>query len=325
MKKTTLLILSVLWAIQICISQPLIVQGVKGKLYLNHKVLPKENWYSVGRLYNVSPKEIAPFNNSSINTPLSIGQQLRIPLTETNLSQTGEKSMDESLIPIYHVFQANETFFKISLDFNAVPVSNLESWNNTKKENTKTGMHLIIGFLKVKTALSAFANQAKTDKSFIDNNNEDSGIKSAAENAKENKSGLAPADKKAIVENTNNSSSILNNKPMVKNTNGSHRGGSGGYFFSEFNSGRKSKNGMAGTFKSTSGWQDGKYYALMNNIEVGTIIKVIAPATQKSVYAKVLGQLPEMKESDGLTVRISNAAASELGEPEGKFNVEVNY
>ena len=82
---------------------------------------------------------------------------------------------------------------------------------------------------------------------------------------------------------------------------------------------------MAGTFKSTSGWQDGKYYALMNNVEVGTIIKVIAPATQKSVYAKVLGQLPEMKESEGLTVRISNAAASELGEPEGKFNVEVNY
>jgi LysM domain len=319
MKKTIHLILIVLWVIQPCISQSLFVQGEKGKLYLNHKVLPKENWYSVGRLYNVSPKEIAPFNNSSINTPLSIGQQLKIPLTETNLSQTGEKNTDESLVPIYHIFQANETIFKISLDYNAVPVSSLESWNNTKKENVRTGMRLVIGFLKVKTALSAYADQAKSIKSTINNNGETPGNKSGAVSAKENKDEVTAPEKKAVTENVNNSTSSLNNKANVK------RSGSGGYFFSEFSSGKKSKNGIAGTFKSTSGWQDGKYYALINNVEVGTIIKVIAPATQKSVYAKVLGQLPEMKESDGLTVRISNAAASELGEPDGKFNVEVNY
>jgi hypothetical protein len=32
-----------------------------------------------------------------------------------------------------------------------------------------------------------------------------------------------------------------------------------------------------------------------------------------------------MKESEGLVVRISNAAANELGEGEGKFNVQVRY
>jgi len=32
-----------------------------------------------------------------------------------------------------------------------------------------------------------------------------------------------------------------------------------------------------------------------------------------------------MKESAGMTVRMSNAAAGELGEGEGKFNVEVRY
>ncbi len=61
----------------------------------------------------------------------------------------------------------------------------------------------------------------------------------------------------------------------------------------------KSASGMAGTFKSTSGWTDGKYYALMNGIAVGTIIRVTG-TNGKTIYAKVLGQLPEMKESNGL-------------------------
>ena len=59
------------------------------------------------------------------------------------------------------------------------------------------------------------------------------------------------------------------------------------------------------------GWKDGKYYALMNNVPVGTIVKLSFSSTNKSIYAKVLGQLPEMKESVGLAIRISDAAASE--------------
>jgi hypothetical protein len=99
----------------------------------------------------------------------------------------------------------------------------------------------------------------------------------------------------------------------------------GGKFKADFSDGGKSVAGQAGIFKSTSGWQDGKYYALINNVSVGTIVKITDQATGKSVYAKVLGQLPEMKESAGLTIRVSNAAAAELGEGDGKFGVGVSY
>jgi hypothetical protein len=99
----------------------------------------------------------------------------------------------------------------------------------------------------------------------------------------------------------------------------------GGYFKSQFNESGKSTGGVSGIFKSTSGWNDGKYYALMNNVPVGTIVKVNFPSTNKTVYAKVLGQLPDMRESAGLAIRLSEAAASELGASNGKFNVDVNY
>jgi hypothetical protein len=99
----------------------------------------------------------------------------------------------------------------------------------------------------------------------------------------------------------------------------------GGIFKSDFSSAGKSASGQAGIFKSTSGWQDGKYYALMNNVAVGTIVKISDATTGKTVYAKILGQLPDMKESVGLTIRVSNAAAAELGESDVRFNVAVGY
>ena len=99
----------------------------------------------------------------------------------------------------------------------------------------------------------------------------------------------------------------------------------GGFFRSHFDESGKSANGVSGIFKSTSGWNDGKYYALMNNVPVGTIVKVTFPSTSKTVYAKVLGQLPDMRESAGLTIRISDAAASELGAGNTKFTVDVKY
>ena len=99
----------------------------------------------------------------------------------------------------------------------------------------------------------------------------------------------------------------------------------GGRFKADFSDDGHSVTGLAGVFKSMSGWRDGKYYALINNVPVGTIVRITDQSNGKAIYAKVLGQLPDMKESIGLTVRLSNAAAAELAEGEGKFGVTVSY
>src|SRR5882757_2230855 len=79
-------------------SNELIIFGQTGKLYLDHTVVAKENWYSVGRLYNISPKELAPFNHLALTQPLVIGQILQIPLTVANFSQNLQKTPAETLI-----------------------------------------------------------------------------------------------------------------------------------------------------------------------------------------------------------------------------------
>jgi hypothetical protein len=108
--------------------------------------------------------------------------------------------------------------------------------------------------------------------------------------------------------------------------------GNGGYFKSSFEAQVKSqpvqKDEMAaaGIFKTASGWQDAKYYALIDNVEPGTIIRIVNPNNNKAVYAKVLDKMTGIRQNQGYDVRISNAAATALDiNDTEKFFVRVHY
>jgi LysM repeat protein len=306
----------------------LMVQGTSPSLHLTHTVAAKENWYSVGRLYNMSPKDLAAANKLKMEAPLSIGQTIKIPLSAANFSQDGRKASDEVLVPVYHTVQEKEWMYRISQNHNKVPVENLQQWNKVSNDDIKAGMKLIVGYLKVKQGQSALASGAKNVPPAIAANKSPEKTvaappvkEPAKETAKEEKNEVV--DKVEPVVKTENKPAPVDSRPVV-NTN-RNIDYNGGYFRPQFYSAGKTATGTAGIFKSTSGWQDGKYYALMNNVPVGTIIKIDHPLTRKSVYAKVLGQLPEMKESAGLAIRLSDAAAAELGAGAFKFNVDVKY
>ncbi|MFZ9695561.1 MAG: LysM peptidoglycan-binding domain-containing protein [Chitinophagaceae bacterium] len=82
----------------------------------------------------------------------------------------------------------------------------------------------------------------------------------------------------------------------------------------------------AGVFKTTSGWKDRKYYLLTNAAAPGTYVQLYAPVTQKTVYAKVLGEMSGIRQNEGYDIRISNAAAAILGVGElSIFELEMSY
>lgn len=300
-------------------AQELTIEGTSPKLHLVHTVAPKENLYSIGRLFNVNPKELAAYNGLKMEVPLNIGQTLNVPLEATNFSQNGVKAGDEALVPVYHTVQEKEWMYRISQNYNKVPIEKLQQWNNVSNNDLKPGMKLIVGYLKVKAAQSALASGAK-------NVPVTTPPVANTEKPKDKPVTTTTPVKEEVIDKQE--PVAKNDKPVVPDTRSvSNRNidYNGGYFRQQFGGSGRSSNGVAGIFKSTSGWQDGKYYALMNNVPVGTIIKIDHPLTRKSVYAKVLGQLPEMKESSGLAIRLSDAAAAELGAGAFKFNVEVSY
>ena len=63
----------------------------------------------------------------------------------------------------------------------------------------------------------------------------------------------------------------------------------------------------------------------MKKVQPGTVVKVTNAVNGKFVYAKVLGEIPPIKENDGLLVRISNAATTELLFDEGSYQVEITW
>jgi LysM repeat protein len=86
----------------------------------------------------------------------------------------------------------------------------------------------------------------------------------------------------------------------------------------------RSKQTEAGIFKTLSGVTDRKYYILMNDIIPGTIVRVTT-ANNKSICARVLGSLPEIKGMESLQMRISNAAAAALGIFDAVFPITLTY
>lgn len=304
-------------------SSDLIIEGASPNLYVKHTVAAKENWYSIGRLYNISPKEIAPFNGATLEKSLSIGQQLKIPLNTANFTQDGQKAADEVFVPVYHIVQDKEWMYRISSNYNKVASANIEKWNGIRSDQLKAGMKIIVGYLKVKPAQSALASNGsatiKTETATVITDTKPVVKETPAASATTNTTTISqPVSEPVIVEN----------KPVVTTSATetlSNVNYKGGYFKSQFENNNKSTNGSAAIFRSTSGWSDGKYYALMNNVPVGTIIKVSNTSTNKSVYAKVLGTLADIKENAGLAIRISNAAAAELGVGESKFNAAITY
>jgi len=320
------------------------VQGMSPNLYLVHTVVAKDNWYSIGRMYNINPKELAPFNELSMDKPLEIGQQVRIPLKPSNFAQDNQKTADEVFVPVYYVVKEREWMYRISQNNNKVAIEKLEQWNNLTNGDIRPGMQVIVGYLKVKSSQSSLASQSATVRTAPPVAKSSESVKPTNEVVAATKIEDKPQEPihvdAAKTENKVEEKHIEEAKPMAKpevklvETKQTETkpiltqtpvDNKGGFFKSQYGETGRGTTGAAGVFRSTSGWQDGKYYALMNNVPVGTIIKVANPSNGKTVYAKVLGTLPEMKESAGLTLRISDAAATELGLAANKFPVSVHY
>jgi len=324
-------------------NKPLIIEGTAPNLYLTHTVAPKENFYSVGRLYNISPKEIAPFNKLEIEKGLNLGQVIKIPVA-SNFSQDGVAAPDEALVPLYHVVKEKEGLYRIGATYNKLPVETLKKWNNIAGDAVNNGTKLVVGYLKVKKDLSALSSMAKPPViAAATTPAKETAKPELAKKEPEKKPEVKTVKEEPVTAVKKEEKPVaveplpvktapvvvkVNEKPEVESRKAKNF--NGGFFRNIFTEQSRSadidnETGTAAVFKSTSGWEDGKYYCLHNGALPGTIVKITSPATGKSVYAKVLDVMPAIKQNDGVLIRLSNAAAAELGQDAGKFDCSLSF
>lgn len=318
-----------------------------------HVVKAKETLYSLARLYNVHPRELAAYNNIPVGTGLTLGQVIKIPANPTMapLPPATEKKEEpakepelkkepetkkETVIkkepvtktttvtkggaPVYHKVAKKETLYHISKLYN-ITIDDIKKWNKISGDGVSEGTNLIIGYGNgVASKPSEIEKETKPVET----------VKETKPVVKETPKTIEPEKKEAdkVVK-----AEPVKKEPVKKEeiNNVTGKDFKGGVFKNIYEKQVNDKDklaeekGLAGIFKSTSGWEDGKYYCLTNTAAPGTIVKITNPANQHSVYAKVLDLIPDLKQNAGLVIRISNAAASELGATSDNFESIINY
>lgn len=118
------------------------IENKDGKEIIIHKLAAKETYYSLGRLYNVTPKDIISFN---ANKRLKIGETIKIPTNRAFLAnqvaQTSSTITDPEFIE-YKV-GAGETLYTISKRFQ-VAADYIVEFNNLQGNSLKAGQTLRI-------------------------------------------------------------------------------------------------------------------------------------------------------------------------------------
>lgn len=312
----------------------LFVKSSDAGLYLEHKVAPKESFFALGRLYNVSAKYLAAFNKIDINKGLLIDQKLRIPLTDTNFTQQGNSGT-----PVYYKVGENEGLMSVSNKNKQVLLSNLRQWNKLSSDELKKDNKLIIGFLKSSAmpALTIAVDPVKTEEVVKAEPQKTEPVTEPGKKKVEPEQDLTKKEVEKVAEDEEKAEEKEQKKekkdppPVIKETRKPQIEGAGFFqphFEQQLRSSPVTKNETvtSGIFKTTSGWQDAKYYLLIDRVAPGTIVKIINPTNNKIVFAKVLGEMSGIRQNEGLNIRISNAAASALEITEqDKFIVKVNY
>lgn len=330
-------------------SQDLIVKSGSKGLYLEHKVAPKEGLFPIGRIYNVHPRHIANFNGIDFNKGLAIGQQINIPLTDTNFKQTVNTG-----VPIYYKVAGNESLANISVK-NKAQINNLRAWNDLTADNVSSGTKLIVGFLisnelkdkvvtitpKTPLAEESVSNVKKQEssekkppvtesKKEITEEESVSNVKKAEEQKKQTdplitkEADIPKEEPKKVEPEPKKTEPVVKQPETINDGTGYFRNN----FFQQIKTSplTKEQTLTSSIFKTSSGWQDGKYYLLMNGVEPGTIVKITNPGNSKIVFAKVLYAMDKIRENQGVDIRISDAAASSLAVSEtDKFILKVNY
>jgi LysM repeat protein len=314
------------------------------KTTTNHTVVAKESFTSIARQYGINGRELANFNKLDYEKGLTLGQVLKIPARDVkiNVTKPEEKTVvvskpvvnniekKETGNPIYHKVAAKETLYRISTIYNKVPIADLKRWNKLTSDDLTEGANLIVGYGATKNL-----NNTENKKS----SNSTAGTTKTAKEAgqpivgnetlppvrnPELEKTIDPVKKEAPKE-------IIASDPIQPQImSGTGNNFNGGVFKNIFdtqnrNGSATKETGSAGVFKSASGWQDGKYYCLHNSAAPGTILKITSNTTGKSVYAKVLDIMPDLKQNTGLVLQISNAAADILGVGESKFDCSLAF
>ena len=285
------------------------VENQNNKKVILHKVEPKDNYYSIARKYQVSPKTIIELNGIK---SLQIGSVVKVltnrefddekvaaPLVAKSSSSISKVEKPITAKPEVTVIKADaqqarqtnqtalvdykvgpkETLFAISRKFNTT-VDELKSLNNLTNNSLSTGQ-----IIKVRygTASDQYIPPTPVKLPNTAGHQSDS----------------------TLIDSTRNASDRL--RAPAK------------YGLREID-----EHGIALTIDDAS-VDASKMLALHRTAPIGTIVKITNPMTNKSTFAKVVGKFNENDSTKDAIIIVTKAAATLVGALDQRFQVNIVY
>ncbi len=311
--------------------------------YISHTIAPGETLSGLAKQYHTTVGNIMRLNHMNTKSVLTLGEVVKIPTVKTPsapvVHPTAAVARDTTmitrpappghLIPIMHTVAKGESLYTLSKKYKTT-VAEIKAWNKLNSNIIVDGHSLIVGYAGTTNAFlppPAPPAQSQPEANTLqDTIIQQQTIQQPSQDTTtaQPTAGSTPlpiaSPPSATVEQIQKPQAAA---PVVDMANIPAEG----YFTSSFGIGMaghklQTVSGTSMTFKTTSGWDDKKYYILINNVPPGSIVRVLS-ADNKVIYAKVLWGITGMKENEGLDFRISAAAAAALGESNAKFPLSV--
>jgi LysM repeat protein len=310
MKFKTLLITSLLTILSASVfARPLIdsigVENKDGKKIILHKLDPKDNYYSLGRRYKVSPKDIIQFNN---NAPLIIGNVIKIPTDRpflessyntpaAQLKPAPKPVVTQQAPPVQQPAQPVAITGVISQDYK---VSAGETLYSIAKRFGTT----VADIQQVNSLTSTTLTPGEIIKVHVGEQAPQS-IETAAQQVT-----TAKRDETVV-----NSPGVVS---PADSANASH------FNANKYGLYEKDEQGVA-TWMDSAGLDPNKKLVLHRTAPIGTVIKITNPMTNLTTYAKVVGKFTDNEDNKDVIIVVTKNVADSLGALDKRFHVTISY
>lgn len=270
----------------------LLVLGKCPDCYVQYRVKPGETIENLAAMAGMSLLQFKEFNKISSNDPAFSVSSVRIPLSAKNLLT------EKTALPVFHVVEKGDNLYRLNIQYFNPGLPRIKEWNQLRSETVKDGDILVVGYLGGNMQ-QANSPAPATPSAMV----------------------APPASTPPVVADVTPPAKQVVALPQVSPSEG--------YYAAQFKAAEPVQqlfeiSGTGGIFKSITGWNDKRYYVLMNEVVPGSIVRITVDQV-KYICAKVLGPIPDNKPNKGLLIRLSNAAATALGISAMIFTATVNY
>ncbi len=277
------------------------VKQKEGHPYLLHRVQSGETLFLLSRKYSVPPAALADLNGVGYQDGLPSGTKFRIPVDQYNFIRI------ESVVksrPIFYRAGEEDDLRSISRMFN-VPQSAIQRWNSMSNPDIEAGDVLQVGWVAYDKAQAPFSAPDTTK---------------AAPVAVVSKTSATTTTKPVLSKAT-----IPSKTTPVNDTAEEESAFEQLYEQQTAGVSQNEESGAAVFYPLRTKAAEGVYYAFHNTALRGTILKVTNPASGTTIYAKVIGTIPNLKEYHNAIIGLSNNAVQTLKATDRRMFCKIKY